>query len=316
MQHPPATTRDLGTKRSGASAPASAARRASQRALAGWLLVVLSLLLPAAPVLADEPLVLGVFPRRPASDTRVMFQPLADYLSRELHRPVELVITPDFPSFWAAVEADRFDLMHSNQYQYVRAHKELGYRVIAINEEGGETTIRATIWVRRDSGIETAEDLRGRTVIFGGGKMAMVSYVMASELLRNAGLQESDYLAQFGINPTQALVALYHRQAMAAGLNRHADKQPRLHDEVDFSQLKPLLVSDPIPMLPWSVKAGLSRQLEQRLRRALLALSEQRSGREILAGAGLTGLAPARDSDFDGVRKLLLRTTGHDFRSD
>lgn len=262
----------------------------------------------------DDALVIGVFPRRPAIETRQMFQPLTDYLAKMLDRPVRLEVPPDFPAFWQAVSDDRFDLVHYSPFHYVRAHQELGHHALLMNEEYSQNRIRAALWVRKDSGIRSAEDLRGQKVIFGGGHMAMVSYVMATDLLRQAGLADTDYLQQFAINPTSALQAVYYRQGVAAGLNRQADKQAPLQRKVDFRELQPLLISQAVAHHPWSVTPKASPALASRIRQALLALKDESHGQEILASAGLTGFSPASDADYDPHRQIIRRVTGKDYR--
>lgn len=277
------------------------------------LALLVALPAAAAPAAADG-FVLGIFPRRPAAETREMFQPLADFLGQAIGRPVRLEVPPDFPAFWEAVQTGHYQLVHSNQYHYVRAHQDLGYRVIAMNQENRLDQIRATLWVRKDAGIRSVDDLRGQKIIFGGGQMAMVSYVMATDMLKKAGLQPSDYLQQFAINPTHALTALYYRQGAAAGLNRTAYKQDALRRKVDFSQLQPLLVSEPIPHHPWSVRPTVSHELAERIRAALVTLRDTPAGRKTLEQAGLTGINPASDADYDIVRQIVYRATGMDYR--
>lgn len=263
-----------------------------------------------------ETLVIGVFPRRPAIESQEMFTPLAEYLAQQLAMPTRLEVPADFPAFWRALEAGRFDLVHYNPYHYVRSHQQLGYRAIARNEEQGEGFIRSTIWVRRDSGIDSVADLKNRKVIFGGGHKAMVSFIMADDLLHRAGLTDEDYITQFTINPIHAMKALYHRQGAAAGLNYNADKQARLRRKVDFSELKRLLVSKPVAHHPWAVSPRISDGLGKTIRMALLSLNHAPNGSRILQSAGLSGLLPARDSDYTEHRAIIRRVLGEDYTED
>lgn len=283
-------------------------------AVAAMLLTVLPLFFPASLQAAEE-LVLGVFPRRPANETRAMFQPLADYLGKALKRPVRLDVSPDFPAFWQALSSGRYQLVHSNPYHYVRAHKEFAHRVILMNEELGQSQLRAALWVRKDSGIESVEDLRGQKIIFGGGRMAMVSYVMTTDMLRQAGLKDGDYLKQFAINPSHAVKALYYRQGLAAGLSRLAEKLTSLQGMVDFSEMRPLLTSPPVAHHPWSVAPTVSAQQASQIRQALLSLRHIPAGKKVLSAAGLTGLRPANDNDYAPHRKIIRRVMGEEYGS-
>src|SRR5262249_30572105 len=134
---------------------------------------------------ADDALVLGVFPRRNAAETTRIFTPMAEYLSARLGRPVRLVTSRDFESFWLGVTARRYDIVHYNQYHYIRSAQS--YQVIAHIEEFGKSTISGAVYVRKDSGITDLAQLKGRTVLFGGGEDAMISYIANVYLMLQAG---------------------------------------------------------------------------------------------------------------------------------
>lgn len=278
------------------------------------LLIAAALSCVPAPVQAEgEPLLIGVFPRRPSLQTQEMFQPLATELARQLERPVRLEVPADFPAFWQAVSAGRYHLVQYNPYHYVRSRKEFGYRVLAMNEEFGDTHIRAALWIRKDSGVQSAEDLKGRKVIFGGGRKAMISYIVATDLLRKAGLQDDDYISQFTVNPTHAMMAVYYRQGIAAGLNLNAPKQALLSAKIDFEEMRPLLVAPPLAMHPWAVASHVDARLEARIRAALLGLNDSAAGQEALAKADLTGLAAATDADYEPHREIIARVLNEQY---
>src|SRR5262249_2773643 len=153
--------------------------------------------------------------RRNFSDTAKLFTPMADYLGQRLGRKVTLVTSKNFGAFWKAVSEERYDIVHYNQYHYIRSAQT--YQVIAHIEEFGKSTITPTVYVRRDSGITSLAQLRGRTVMFGGGEDAMISHIAIRHMLQQAGLKMDDVKTLFAVNPPNALVALERRQAAAAG---------------------------------------------------------------------------------------------------
>jgi phosphonate transport system substrate-binding protein len=271
------------------------------------VLGILCALFPPITYADPEELVVGVFPRRPALQTQQMFTPLVSRLGAQLGMATRLEVPPDFPAFWKAIREGRYDLVHYNQYHYVRSRKEFGHRVVAMNEEYGQNTIRAALWVRKDAGIRRAADLKHKKIVFGGGRKAMVSYIMATDLLRQAGLQDRDYISQFTINPLHALKAVYYQQGVAAGLSRSAYRQSVLRDKLDFDDLTPLLVSEPVAMLPWAVTANVSVALQRDITTAMLALGESEDARADLALADLTALVPATDADYDPHRRIIER---------
>jgi len=278
------------------------------------LLLLTALLITEQVHAADaDTLKIGIFPRRSPDLTLQMFRPMKEYLQQELKVQVTLDVAPDFQAFWEQVGQGRYDLVHLNQYQYLLAHRDFGYRAVLMNEELGRSKIASVIWVRRDGGIAKVADLKGRKIIFGGGKQAMVSYIMAVDLLRANGLEESDYLMQFAINPVNALLSLNYRQGAAAGAGDVLPQLPALKATIDRNELRPLLKSRPVAQLPWAVSADLPPQRVQRIQELLVQLRETQHGRKILAKAGLTGLVRATDDDYKPHREIIRRVLGELF---
>lgn len=261
---------------------------------------------------AGEPIRMGIFPRRNTETTYTMFKPLADGLSQSLGRKVELETSHDFVSFWQQVEKQRYDIVHYNQYHYVRSHKDYGYQVIVHNVEFGQGKISGAILVRKDSGINSLADLKGKKIAFGGGRRAMLAYIVTTYLLRNAGLNEGDYFEQFALNPTKACMATYYHQTAAAGAGDYVLDLPGVQQEIDVNELKYLAVGEKLAHLPWAVRKDHTTELATKIQKYLISLKETSQGQAILDAAGLTDMAPAQDSDYDPHRRIIKAVLGED----
>lgn len=281
-------------------------------ALVAVLLAGTALAAPPPPA-EQDPLTMGIFPRRSPSVTMRMFRPLADYLTQKLDRPVILETAPDFASFWKNVVEQRYDIVHYNQYHYVRSHRMFNYRAIAKNEEFGSASISAAIVVRKDSGITSLRGLRGRKIAFGGGRKAMVSYIMATYLLRQSGLQDGDYLSQFALTPPKACVAVYFHQAAAAGVGHHVLDLPNVKRSIDRDQMRYLAISEPVAHLPWAVSPRVNESTTRAIQALMSALGTSAQGKRILNSAALTGLHRADDSDYDTHRRIIRVVLGEEF---
>ena len=117
------------------------------------------------------------------------------------------------------------------------------------------------LFVRADSGITDVKQLRGKTVIFGGGRDAMMSYIAPRYLLMRAGIGEGEFKTEFAVNPPNALLALYHRQADAAGGGDILIDLPAVRNSIDAGQVKVLAATEPLLFLPWAVKRSMSAKL-------------------------------------------------------
>jgi phosphonate transport system substrate-binding protein len=262
-----------------------------------WLGLALLVLCAMAAAADNTALRFGIFPRWNAQLMVREFAPLAQALGEALGREVRIETDKDFDAFMQRVYAREFDLVHLNQLQYLRAHQQAGYQAIAGLCESPECTIRALIVTRTDTGLREVSDLRGKRVAF-GGRDAMVSHVLARELLRQRGLAPADYQAVFAPNPPNALLALYNGAAQAAGVGSGVLQRPEITRRIEVNKLRILAESTAIPPLPVAVRAGLDAQLVQRLRDALVSLADNPAGPPALARIGASHFAPATHSDY------------------
>jgi phosphonate transport system substrate-binding protein len=257
---------------------------------------------------ADDPLLMGVFPRRNAAETSKLFTPMAAYLSDRLGREVKLVTSKNFDTFWKNVVEQRYDIVHYNQYQYIRSAKT--YKVIAHAQEFGKSSVPGVLFVRKDSGITDVSQLRGRTVMFGGGKDAMLSYIAPRYLLLQAGLKEGDFKTEIAVNPQNALVALYYKQADAAGGGNVVLDQPVIKNAVDTQEIRVLASTEPLLFLPWAVKRTMPAKLALSIQSTLLDLDKSDAGRQVLKSAIMTGMGSAADKNYDAHRKMATAVFG------
>lgn len=271
---------------------------------ASALLALLMALVPQSAT-AEAPLVLGIFPRFTATAVHDAFDPMAKYLSAELGREVKIETTKDQNTFAEAITTKRYDIVHFNQLNYVESHEKFGYDVVAINEEFGKATVAGALVIRKDSGIKNIAELRGKTIVFGGGPKAMIAYIANVAQLQRAGLKKGDYKEEFAKSPVNAMTAVFHKQAVAGGAGDIGLKQQAGNEVLDVNELAILAVGEPLPHLPWAVKASLGTDLAKKIQAALLNVKGSKDGAEILKAAHLTNLLPAQDADFEIVRKMI-----------
>ncbi|WP_455223079.1 phosphate/phosphite/phosphonate ABC transporter substrate-binding protein [Kaarinaea lacus] len=269
-------------------------------------------LLGSAQAIAD--ITLGIFPRRPVAATHKAFKPLKEHLEKQLGEPVHLVIPKDFAAFWEGVEKKQFDLVHYNQYHYIKSHKELGYEVIVANEEFGNKQIAGALSVRKDSGIKTVSDLKGKTILFGGGKKAMGSYIAPTAILKTAGLTEDkDYKVKFAKNPPSAVIGVYNNAASAAGSGNVVVRIKAVTQKIKSDDITILAESEQFTQLPWAVKSNMPSDKAKKIQDIMVGLKTSSEGQEILKAAKVTGFYAVTDNDFTKVREMTKFAVGEEY---
>jgi phosphonate transport system substrate-binding protein len=274
------------------------------------LLLLLMILFCSVIANAAEPLVMGVFPRRDAAITAKLFRPLSRYLERKLSVPVSLEMSADFDTFLSHLKQRRYDVVHLNPFDYISAHDDLAYDALVQNEELGEATIKSAIYVRKDSGIRKITDLKGKKILFGGGPRAMMSYIVPTFMLQQAGLTKHDYQEVYAINPPNAVLAIYLRRADAGCAGEVVRRLPVVSSKIDVDQLEVIAVSRPLTHLPWAVKQEMPPELRQRLRSLMINLKHSQEGRKILDQARLSAFNPATNEDYDPHREIVEAVHG------
>ena len=266
-----------------------------------------------SPVEAEETLKMAIFPRKSLEETAKAFDPLARYLSKKIDQKVELVLFKDFETFWQSLKSHQYDLVHYNQYHYIKSHQEWGYEVILMNEEAGSTKISSVIIVREDCGIKKVAGLKGKRIVFGGGRQAMQSYIGATQLLRKGGLKHGDYLEEFAVNPPNVVLSVFTKMADAGGVGEMSFHFSSVKQRVDTAQLRILARGEPLPMLPWAVKPKMNRLLADQIRMAMIQLREDKANAQILGNIEVTGFVPATDRDYDIVRQVVKEVLNEEY---
>jgi phosphonate transport system substrate-binding protein len=273
--------------------------------------LILALCITVMPVgvclaeVASDTLNLGIFPRRNPILTTRMFLPLVKYLSEKLGIDVVLDTPKDFETFWNKVKNNEYDIVHFNQYHYVKSHKEFGYKVIAKNIEFNEATIAGAIIVRKDSNLKSVMDLKGRKVVFGGGPRAMQSYIVARYLLQTNGLNHGEYEESFATNPPNSILSAYFKQSDAAGAGDKVLQLNIVTSQIDVDEMKYLVRGEQLAHLPWAVNRKMNSETTRKLVNILLNLDRSDKGKAILRKLRLSGFSAAADEDYDKHRMII-----------
>ncbi len=254
--------------------------------------------------LPAEEITMGVLPRLAPVELYEMFTPLADYLSRETGEKVRLVIPRNFEAFKTMVKSNLVDLGFCNSLVYVQLKKERDIEPLALAAEPkAGTRFRGVIIARRDSGIRTVRDLKGKKLVF-VEKDSAAGHIFQMLTLSRAGLDiRKDFiLLPFATKHDNVIKAVFNGAADAGGVRE--DDLERFKGKVDASQLKVVAYTDYYPNWPLFSTPRLKKESVARIRAALLKLKPNSpQARPVLGTASVTGFAPVSDRDYDHLRE-------------
>lgn len=268
-------------------------------ALAGTL--ALLLFLSAHPAQSQEPLKLCVHPYLSASELVKRYTPLAEYLGRELGRPVMLEIGSSYDTHIHRIANGLVDIAFMGPGSYVKLTSQYGKRPLlaAFKTKEGKF-FHGRIMVRKDSPVTSLAQLKGKRFVF-GDRASTLSHIVPRHMLLKAGIDVKQF--------SQVSYVANHDN-IALGILAGTFDAGAVKDEV-FLQYEPqglrsLARSAPITDHVFIARAGLPPSVIQALRKALLHLSDSAEGRLIISGmrSDVIDLVPSDDRDFDVLRAI------------
>jgi len=246
----------------------------------------------------------GTLPRLSAPELQAMYSPLAEYLSRETGEKVTIVVPKDFNAFKDAVKAGQMDVGFANPLIYVQSKEKSNIELLALSSEvKSGTRFRGIIIVRKDSGFNKVEDLKGKKFVFMDHDSA-AGYIFQMLLLSKAGFDVNKDITMlpFAKKHEKVTTAVFDKTADAGGIRE--DELDKMKDKLDISQIRIVGYTDYFPNWPFFATSKLKPEMASKIRAALLKLKPNDTQNEkILGPARLTGFIPVTDKEYDELRK-------------
>ena len=259
---------------------------------------------------ASETLTLALTPSQSPTALQQVGDEFGAALSRLLKMPVKVYVASDYAAVIEALRSRNADLAFLHTVGYVLANQEAKATLLAKDIWHGKTSYTARIYVRKDSGYKTLEDLRGKTIAF-VDPTSSSGYIYPMVLLIQKGLVKNRDPKTFF---KEALFAGSHDAALLALINRSVDaaasfdlaREQYLKDKERMEAIAWVTETPPIPEAGIAVREGLDPALAKRIFQALMALNAPEYKPLLKKLYSIDGFTdPGPDSDFDVVRGAL-----------
>ncbi len=277
------------------------------KALAGLLLAVLAGAAPARA--AAQPLHLVLTPSQKPTDQLAAGAEFGVALGKLYGAPVRVTVASDYAAVIEALRNRSADLAFVHPGGYVLASREARARIVARNLWHGKSTFTSRIYVRKDRGVKTLEDLRGKTMAF-VDPASSSGYIYPMVLLIERGLVKNRDPKTFF---REVVFAGSHDAAMRALLNGHVDaiasfdlaREQYLPDPAEREKLTFVAETPPIPEAGIAARDGLDPAVFARVRAALLKIRGPAYATLLKRIYDIDGFEPAEDRDYDPVRAAI-----------
>lgn len=285
----------------------------SMRALRVVTALGVALALPGgAPELwaqSPKPLHLVLTPSQKPTDLLAAGEEFGVALGKLIGVPVRVTVASDYAAVVEALRNKTADLAFVHPAGYVLANREAKAMIIAKDRWHGNTSYTARIFVRKESGLKTLEELRGKTIAF-VDPSSTSGYVYPMVMLIQRGLvQNRDPKTFF----KDAVYAGSHDAALQALLKGHVDaiasfdqaREQYLKDPAEREKLTWVAESEPIPEGGICGREGLEPAIVAKVRAALLQMRGPQYEPMLKKLYDIDGFEPAEDREYAPVRSAM-----------
>ena len=242
---------------------------------------------------------LGVFPYLPVHKIDRIYGPIAAQFAEDLGRPVMLKTKPTFEKFVEELAKQTYDIVLVHPFFYVEARDKYGYEPLARMKE----PLTAAIMVHEGSPAQKLEDLEGMKVGL-PPELSAVSELAKTALIDRGLMPGLDVTLEHYRSKSSCLQAVAIGRADGCGLPRFALKQLDPQNELG---LRVLYETPPVSGFVFAARASMPEADRINICKSILAWPFTAKGRQILAGGSWTSFVPARDQDYDEIRRYAQR---------
>lgn len=256
---------------------------------------------------AQQELLIGLIPEQNIFRQRERYQFLKTYLSDKLGIAVNFTSLSRYGNITEHFTNEKLDGAFFGSFTYALVHNQLAVEPLArpVNLDG-TSTYHGYLFVRRDSGIRKAADMRGKRFAF-VERATTAGYLFPLAYFKENNISNPhSYLGEtfFAGSHDAAILAVLNREAdIGAAKNtiydQIASENPRIEKELII-----LATSNVVPQNCLAVRRGLDPEIKNALRRALFEMDESDEGEHTLRLFGARAFIETKDSDYQYLYQL------------
>lgn len=270
---------------------------------------------PEPTIAAPRALVLGEISDNPEKKTK-QFQSLADYLGANLSQfgitSGEVKIAPDLDTMVQWLKDGTVDMYFASPYPAMIVSDQAGAQIILRRWKDGVSEYKSLILVRKDSGIQSLADLKGRVIAFDNPD-STTAYMLPLTYMIEAGLKTVELPSADSAVPTDAVGYVFALDQdtitdwlISGKVSAGAFSDLDLIDDVPAEvrdQLVILAESEPLPRYLTLTRAGMDPAMVEAIKALLMSLDQTPEGLEILK----TNEKTAKFDEVPNAQAMLAR---------
>ncbi len=270
----------------------------------------------------ENTFLIGLIPEQNIFKQMERYEPLADYLSKKVGLKIRLTVLPRYGNIINNFVSIGLDGAFFGSFTYTLAHEKLGVEVLARPLSlDGTSTYHGLIFVRRDSGIKSIDQMAGKRFAF-VDKATTAGYLLPLAYFQEHAKDYRTFLKESYFTGT-------HEDAIFDVLNKKADvgaAKNTVYERLAASDdriKKELVILERCPDVPENalgVRKGLDDSVKKELKQALLTMHESPQGMAILKAFGAQRFIETNEDDYQPVyryaQKINLSLATYDYMNE
>ena len=243
-------------------------------------------------------------------------KPLEGLLKKQLGIPVTVSVSTDYNTIVEAMGSKKVDVGFLPPDAYVLAHKQYHDKAIlqaeryGVKEPNDQATkqlvnyYRSQILVRKDSGIKSIKDLKGKKIAVQDTTSTAGWIFPAVELLEHGINVNKDGIKTVQVKGhDQGVLSVYNKNTDAAFVFQGARNLVKKDVPNIMSQVVPIYTTGKIPNDTITVRVDMTAKWQKKVAEAFKAIAKTKKGHAIISSVySHEGYADSKDSNFNIIR--------------
>jgi phosphonate transport system substrate-binding protein len=245
-----------------------------------WLAVIILVGLLIAPdtqaaEAGDVPATLrmSAIPDENPTELMRIYAPFAEYLQREIGRPVKFTPVVDYAATVEGMAANKLDLVWFGGLTHVQARIRTNNTAYAIAMREEDLRFKSVFITNPRADVKSLQELKGKTFAFGSAGSTS-GHTMPRYFLLKAGIVPEQDFSKFSFSGAHDATALWvqSERVDAGALNISVWEKLVETKKVDPAQVFVFWTTPPYVDYNWTVRGDLDKGLVERIKQAFLRL--------------------------------------------